>query len=124
MLNNCGESEINRQPETSGLFSFEDATNLKIGDVHELYRKFVNPGQVEFIASFGPGRVIAEKAEGNRIYTSDGRTILDFTGGIGVLNHGHNHPDILAVRKRFQDEKRMEVHKNYLCPYLAALSAK
>ena len=39
-----------------------------------------------------------------------------------MLNHGHNHPEILAVRKRFQEQKRMEVHKNYLSPFIAKLS--
>ena len=47
---------------------------------------------------------------------------MDFTGGFGVLNHGHNHDRILKVRKYFQDNNKVEVHKNFLCPYLAALS--
>ena len=105
------------------LFSYDDILNFSINDVCDLYKKYVNPGQVEFISSFGPERNLVEKAEGSRIYCQDGRMIRDFTGGIGVLNHGHNHPEILEVRKRFQNEKRMEVHKNYLSPYLAALSA-
>jgi Aminotransferase class-III len=61
-------------------------------------------------------------AEGCWICTRDGRRILDFTGGVGVLNHGHNHPRILAVRKKFAEQRRMEVHKTYFSPYVAALS--
>ena len=104
------------------MLSYDDVLALSVHDVQNLYRQYVNPGQVEFIASFGAGRTLAVSAEGNRILTQDGRSILDFTGGIGVLNHGHNHPDILAIRARFQNEKRMEVHKNFFSPYLAALS--
>ncbi|MCP4229564.1 MAG: aminotransferase class III-fold pyridoxal phosphate-dependent enzyme, partial [bacterium] len=62
------------------------------------------------------------KAEGMYIFTDDGRKVLDFTGGIGVLNHGHNHPRILAARRAFMDEKRAEVHKNFLSRYIAGLS--
>src|SRR5262249_13009468 len=42
-------------------------------------------------------------------------------GGGGVLNHGHNHPRILAARARFAQQQRVEVHKTYFSPYLAAL---
>ena len=52
-----------------------------------------------------------------------GLRILDATGGLGVLNHGHNHPRIIAARKRFQEQGRMEVHKSFLSPYVGALSA-
>ena len=34
------------------------------------------------------------------------------------LNHGHNHPRILKTRINFQENDRMEVHKNYLSQYL------
>ncbi|WP_083936900.1 aminotransferase class III-fold pyridoxal phosphate-dependent enzyme [Longispora albida] len=74
------------------------------------------------MTSFGFGRELVERAEGAYLYQRDGRRILDLTGGVGVLNHGHNHPRILAVRERFARERRMEVHKTYFSPYLAALS--
>jgi putrescine aminotransferase len=104
------------------LYGLEDCLNLDIETVQDLYRDFVNPGQVELIGSFGFGRVLARSASGIRIQTADDREILDFTGGIGVLNHGHNHPRILEARKKFQANNRMEVHKNFLSPYIAALS--
>ncbi|MDG4784843.1 aminotransferase class III-fold pyridoxal phosphate-dependent enzyme [Micromonospora sp. WMMD1102] len=74
------------------------------------------------MTSFGFGRELVDHAEGAIVHTRDGRQILDFTGGVGVLNHGHNHPRILAARQRFQQQRRMEVHKTYFSPYLAALS--
>ncbi|WP_250563749.1 aspartate aminotransferase family protein [Sphaerisporangium fuscum] len=73
------------------------------------------------MTSFGFGRELVERAEGAWIWTRGGRRILDFTGGVGVLNHGHNHPRILAARERFQQARRMEVHKTYFSPYVAAL---
>jgi 4-aminobutyrate aminotransferase len=42
---------------------------------------------------------VAERAEGSYIYTTDGRTLLDFTCGIGVTNTGHCHPRVVeAIR--------------------------
>ncbi|MFY1632110.1 aspartate aminotransferase family protein [Solwaraspora sp. WMMB335] len=73
------------------------------------------------MSSFGFGRELVDHAEGAYLYLRDGRRILDFTGGVGVLNHGHNHPRIMAVRRRFAEQRRMEVHKTYFSPYVAAL---
>ncbi|GAT79520.1 aminotransferase [Streptomyces sp. F-3] len=104
------------------LMSIEDAERLSVDQVHDLYRRYVNKSQVALMTSFGFGRELADRAEGAYIHTRDGRRVLDFTGGVGVLNHGHNHPRILEVRRRFAEQQRMEVHKTYFSPYLAALS--
>jgi|HigsolmetaAR206D_1030411.scaffolds.fasta_scaffold00995_5 putrescine aminotransferase len=104
------------------LISLEQAEQLSVKEVHDLYRRYVNRSQVNLMTSFGFGRELVDHAEGAIIHTRDGRQILDFTGGVGVLNHGHNHPRILAARRRFQEQRRMEVHKTYFSPYLAALS--
>lgn len=39
----------------------------------------------------------AEKAENATITATDGRTFIDFAGGIGVLNTGHLHPKVKAA---------------------------
>ncbi|MFJ1747111.1 aspartate aminotransferase family protein [Streptomyces sp. NPDC088116] len=104
------------------LITLDECESLGIDRVHELYRDHVSRSQVSLIGSFGFGRDLVDHAEGAWIHLRDGRRILDFTGGVGVLNHGHNHPRILAVRERFQRERRMEVHKNFFSPYVAALS--
>ncbi len=93
-----------------------------MAEVQQLYRQHVNGGMVDIFSSFGFGRVLARRAEGVWIELDDGSRILDFTGGLGVLNHGHNHPRILAARQRFQEQSRMEVHKMFLSRYVAALS--
>jgi putrescine aminotransferase len=103
------------------LLSLDEAERLTVGQVHELYERFVNKSQVKLMTSFGFGRELVDRAEGAYVYTRDGRRILDFTGGVGVLHHGHNHPRILAARQRFQQAQRMEVHKTYFSPYVAAL---
>ena len=104
------------------LLSVEDAENLDIKEVHKLYKKYISKSQVELIGSFGFGNDLVDYAEGSYIYLKNGKRITDFTGGIGVLGHGHNHPRIIKERKKFQENKRMEVHKNFFSPYMAALS--
>ncbi|MGC5013375.1 aspartate aminotransferase family protein [Streptosporangium sp. DT93] len=106
----------------SELIGLEECERLTAKGVHDLYRKHVSRSQVSLMTSFGFGRELVESAEGAWIRTRDGRRILDFTGGVGVLNHGHNHPRILAARRRFQEARRMEVHKTYFSPYVAALA--
>ena len=99
-----------------------DAEAMTIEQIWELYRSHVSGSQVGLIGTFGFGRETVSKAEGCYIHTSSGREVLDLTGGIGVLNHGHNHPRILEARKKFGELKRMEVHKNFFSPYVATLS--
>lgn len=44
--------------------------------------------------------VIVDHARGCRIYGTDGREYLDFTSGIGVINTGHCHPDVVKAVQR------------------------
>jgi putrescine aminotransferase len=104
------------------LISSDDCDKLGLEKVKELYKKYVSFSQEKLASSFGYGHDLVDYAEGCWIYTKSGRKILDFTGGIGVLNHGHNHPRILKARLEFQKLKKMEVHKSFLSPYIAALS--
>jgi len=47
--------------------------------------------------------IIVARAEGSHVWDTDGKRYLDFVGGIGVLNVGHNHPRVLtAVREQLE----------------------
>ena len=104
------------------LLSLADCEQLTTKQVHDLYRSHVSRSQVSLMTSFGFGRELVERAEGPWIHLSNGDRVLDFSGGVGVLNHGHNHPRVLAARQRFAAQQQMEVHKAFFSPYLAALS--
>ncbi|MDH2424004.1 aminotransferase class III-fold pyridoxal phosphate-dependent enzyme [Sphaerisporangium sp. TRM90804] len=106
----------------SDLIGVEECESLPVKQVQDLYRRYVSRSQVNLMTTFGFGRELVERAEGAHIWTRDGRRILDVTGGVGVLNHGHNHPRIVAARRRFAERGRMEVHKAFFSPYVAALS--
>lgn len=43
------------------------------------------------------GPIVAAEARGATILDVDGNTFLDFVGGVGVMNVGHNHPKIIEA---------------------------
>jgi 4-aminobutyrate aminotransferase/(S)-3-amino-2-methylpropionate transaminase len=47
--------------------------------------------------------IVVARAEGARMWDVDGNELIDFVGGIGVLNVGHNHPRVVqAVREQLE----------------------
>ena len=102
---------IVKKPE---LLSVEDAKQLSVEQTAELFCEHLNPGQYHFLKLLGFNKVVIRSAEGMYYSDQDGRKILDFFGGFGSLALGHNHPRILEVRQRFQDEKRHEIAINLL----------
>lgn len=52
---------------------------------------------------FNVAPIFAARASGVRIWDVEGREYLDFCGGIGVQNVGHNHPRVVAAVKEQAD---------------------
>ena len=98
------------------LFSVDDCENLSNDDVRKLYKNHVNPAVENLFSAFQLGEESIDYAEGVWIYTKSKKKILDVTGGIGVLSHGHNNSRILNARLNYQKHKRMEVHKTIFSP--------
>jgi 4-aminobutyrate aminotransferase / (S)-3-amino-2-methylpropionate transaminase / 5-aminovalerate transaminase len=48
-------------------------------------------------------RLVVTHAEGARITDADGRTFIDFAGGIGCQNTGHRHPAVVEAIKEQAD---------------------
>ena len=62
-------------------------------DLTELRARYIPRG----ITSAHP--IAADHAQGSELWDVDGRRYIDFAGGIGVMNVGHNHPRVMeAVR--------------------------
>ncbi len=104
------------------IYSVEEAEKLTINEVVDLYKKYINPNQAQIFSSLPYGKDLFSSAKGVYLYTTNGKKILDFTGGLGVLGLGHNHENIIRSRIRFQEKNRMEVHKIVFSQYMAALS--
>lgn len=116
-------SRLANAPERPRLYSVEDAKNLDVQTVKELFTSHVNPGQVHFLKLLGFDKILVDRAEGMHYITRDGRKILDFFGGFCSVAFGHNHPRIVAARKKFQDENRHEICMAFMSQYASALAA-
>ena len=61
------------------------------------------------------GPVVAERARGSTITDVDGNTFVDFVGGVGVANVGHNHPRVLEA---IAEQAERFLHTDYtVVPY-------
>ena len=65
----------------------------KSAELQKLRDKYVPKGPVN------TSRYLAESASGAVIRDVDGRELIDFAGGIGVVNVGHCHPKVVAAIK-------------------------
>ncbi|MCB2153441.1 4-aminobutyrate--2-oxoglutarate transaminase [bacterium] len=52
---------------------------------------------------FNVGPIFADRAEGALLWDVEGHEYIDFCGGIGVVNSGHNHPAVVDAVKRQAD---------------------
>lgn len=104
------------------LLSVDDAMTMGADQVLDYFAAHLNPGQLHFMKLLGFHKVIVERAEGMYYIDRNGRKILDFFGGFGSLAFGHNHPRILAVRKRFQEDQRHEIAMAFPSQYATALA--
>ena len=63
--------------------------------------------------------IFAARASGSRLWDVEGREYIDFAGGIGVLNVGHNHPQVVqAVQRQLQDLTHSAFQVAMYEPYL------
>ncbi len=64
--------------------------------------------------------VVLQRGEGTQVWDVDGTRYLDFVGGIGVLNVGHNHPRVVRA---VQEQLGLITHASFQVaaypPYIA-----
>jgi 4-aminobutyrate aminotransferase / (S)-3-amino-2-methylpropionate transaminase / 5-aminovalerate transaminase len=59
--------------------------------------------------------IVVQEARGATITDVDGNTFLDFVGGVGVMNVGHNHPRVVEA---IQEQSERFLHTDYtVVPY-------
>mgnify|MGYP000874979317 FL=1 len=80
----------------SKLTTLEEAVALSREANKENHRRYINPELVSMMGLIGFDKRFV-KAEGTILWDEDGNEYLDFLGGYGALNLGHNHPDIEAA---------------------------
>jgi 4-aminobutyrate aminotransferase/(S)-3-amino-2-methylpropionate transaminase len=61
------------------------------------------------------GPIVADRARGSTITDVDGNTFVDFVGGVGVANVGHNHPRVVEA---IADQLERFLHTDFtVVPY-------
>ncbi|HVE16455.1 MAG TPA: aminotransferase class III-fold pyridoxal phosphate-dependent enzyme, partial [Chthoniobacterales bacterium] len=73
-------------------------------DTRHLYDQYVMP-------TYGRFDLTIERGSGSRVWTEDGRELIDFGAGIAVCSLGHAHP---GVTKAISDQAARLVHTSNL----------
>ena len=102
--------------------ALEDVPGLSQARTVELFGRHVNPGLTALLKVGGYTRFAPAKAEGIYIHTAGGRRLRDFVSSYGALNFGHNHPRITAALAAMLRERRLDLSKELISPYAAALA--
>ena len=80
----------------ANLIKLADLPGLSRTQVRESFKTHMNPGLCSLMGLLDFDKLYV-KAEGVHVWDSDGNQYLDFLGGYGSLNLGHNHPRVIRA---------------------------
>ena len=86
----------NGEQQLLGFVSLTEALSLTREQNRENHRKYINPELVKLMGLINFDKLFV-RAEGVSVWDEEGHEYLDFLGGYGALNLGHNHPKINAA---------------------------
>lgn len=75
------------------VLGLQEAMQLERKEIRNLYGRYANPGLAMMLGLIKFDKKFV-RAEGVRVWDDTGKEYLDFLGGYGALNFGHNHPRI------------------------------
>jgi acetylornithine/succinyldiaminopimelate/putrescine aminotransferase len=110
MLSKSGAVRRDRH-ENRQLLTLEQSLALDNVAAMDLYAGHLNKYMLQVYDILGYKDIDIKSAQGAEITLSDGRAVLDLSGGFGVLGLGHNHPRIIAAERRCHDEKVIDCIK-------------
>ncbi|HEX7872334.1 MAG TPA: aminotransferase class III-fold pyridoxal phosphate-dependent enzyme [Sphingobium sp.] len=104
------------------LLSLDESLALEIGEANRLYARHLNRYLLDIFGILGLDRLDIRSAQGTTLYSADGREILDFSTGFGVVGLGHNHPRIIAAERACHDRRVLDCTKLFPNKLQAALA--
>lgn len=112
----------NRTMESESRLTVTDALNASEKQVQRWHKSYGNPGQVAIMNSLNFNRRYVS-ARGANLVDDKGDEYLDFLGGYGSLNVGHNHPKVIQAIRQVLDETPKMMQAS-LSPFAGVLMAK
>lgn len=93
------------------LLSLDQSLDLDTETANEYYAQHLNKYMLQIFDILGYKDMDIRGAQGVEIWLNDGRTLLDFSGGLGVLGLGHNHPRIIEAERKCHDRRIIDCIK-------------
>ena len=78
--------------------SIQHENEPRANDIRSRLDALVGRGQ----RTYTPTQLVVEKAQGCRLWTVDGKRLIDFTSGVLVTNLGHGHPRFEELLGRYR----------------------
>ena len=96
---------------TNNLINYKDINNIEKNVIDKFYSSYVNNSLLDLYNILGLDDLDYVGGEGCYIILKNQKKILDFTGGLGVLNLGHNHPLIKEVEHFYNENNQLDILK-------------
>lgn len=85
-----------KEQRTPPLISLQGAIDATQEDVRKYHKEYINGSLVTMLGLLDYDKKFV-RASGVSVWDSKGQEYLDFLGGYGAINPGHNHPDIVKA---------------------------
>lgn len=85
------------------LLTLDDILKLNRKDIRSLYGEYSNSGLVKLLSLLDFDKAFV-KAQGQYVWDDEGNRYIDFLGGYGALNLGHNHPEVIKAIDAIKDK--------------------
>ena len=112
----------NRRMDPESRLTINDALKASDKQIKLWHKSYGNPGQVAIMSSLNFNRHYVS-ARGATLVDDKGDEYLDFLGGYGSLNVGHNHPKVIEALRQVLDDTP-KIMQASLSPFAGALMAK
>ncbi len=87
------------------LLTLDESLDLDIKTANRYYAAHLNKYLLQVFEVLGLDEMDIKGAQGIEIWLNDGRTLLDFSAGLGVVGLGHNHPRIIEAERKCHEHK-------------------
>lgn len=108
------EADENSQlaaPNRIPLLSLQESLDLDRSTANKLFKTHLNKYLLQIWQILGYSDMDIVSAKGCEIHLRDGRTLTDFSAGIGILGLGHNHPRIIEAERLCHDRNIIDMIK-------------